>query len=354
MARFIKDRSNVKGLTPGSLVHLGQQKMQEPIIRLMNYDSDNLTETELKSFSEGLSYVNENSVTWINIFGIHDIDLMKEIGDSLNLPPILLEKILNTDQRPKFEFTDSYNAFILKMLDYDNEAENIIAEQITILLFDNLVVSLQEKVGDVFNPLRERIRKIKAKVRLNSSDYLVYSLMDIIIDNYSILIGKIGNDVEKMEDQIFNSRSLDTAEDIYGYKVELNFIRKAVRPLKELVNHLYRFEDSFFKEQNKVYLADLNEMIMHVTDALELYNNMVSDQLNIYNANLGNRMNEVMKVLTIFASIFIPLSFLAGIYGMNFEFMPELSVKWAYPAFWVVIISVITGLLLYFKKKKWL
>lgn len=355
MARFLKDRSSVKGMTPGSLVLLGQQKMEKPIIRMINYDSNNITEKELDSFSEGLPFVNNKSVTWINIFGIHDMDLIGSIGEEMKLPPLLLENILNTDLRPKFENDDSYNAFILKMLDYDKESELITAEQITILLFDNLVVTLQERVGDVFEPLRERIRGIKGKVRLNKSDYLVYALIDIIVDNYSILIGEIGSQVENIEDQIFNtSKDMDTVEDIYKYRVELNYIRKAVRPMKDIMTQVIRDDETMFSEGNKIYLIDLNDMIIHATDALELYNNMVSDQLNIYNANVGNRMNEVMKVLTVFASMFIPLTFLAGIYGMNFEYMPELSVKWAYPVFWVIILIVIIALVIFFRRKKWL
>ncbi|MEE4116647.1 MAG: magnesium/cobalt transporter CorA [Marinilabiliaceae bacterium] len=354
MARFLKDRSKVKGLTPGSLVLLGNQKMDKPIIRMMNFDSDDLIEKELGTFEEGLSYVNNKSVTWINIFGIHDLELMKTIGDKLNLPSLLLENILNTDLRPKFEKGDKYNAFILKMLDLEDDTELIAAEQITILLFNNLVVTLQERVGDVFESLRERIRGIKAKVRLNNSDYLTYALMDIIVDNYTILIGNIGYQVENLEDRIFNSKNIDTVEDIYKYKVELNYIRKAIRPMKDIMAMLIKHEDSLFKEDNRKYLEDINEMMMHATDALELYNNMLSDQLNIYNSNMSNRMNEVMKVLTIFASIFIPLSFLAGIYGMNFKFMPELSLKWAYPVFWLVIITVIVSLVIFFRKKRWL
>lgn len=354
MARFLKDRSEVKGLTPGSLVLVGQQKMDKPIIRMMNFDSDNLLEKELGSFEEGLSYVNDKSVTWINIFGIHDMDLINTVGENMNLPSLLLENILNTDLRPKFEKGDTYNAFILKMLDFNKEAELINAEQITILLSNNLVVTLQERVGDVFESLRERIRLIKAKVRLNKSDYLTYALMDIIVDNYTILIGNIGYQIENLEDRIFNTRDDDTVEDLYKFKVELNYIRKAVRPMKDLMAMFIKHEDSLFHEENRKYLADINEMLTHATEAVEIYNNMLSDQLNIYNSNISNRMNEVMKVLTIFASIFIPLSFLAGIYGMNFEYMPELSVKWAYPVFWLVILTVIISLVIYFRKKKWL
>lgn len=353
MARFLKDRSKVRGLTPGSLVLLGQQKMEKPIIRVMSYDADGLEEKEVSSFEEAFTMRSEKRVTWINIYGIHDIELMRELGEKLELPVLLLEGMLNTDQRPRFEYSDSYNAFILKMLDFEETSGQISAEQISILLFKNLVISLQEREGDVFDPLRKRIRSIKGKVRLNSCDYLAYALMDIIADNYSIQVGKLGYEIEKLEDQIFNTKDFDTAEDIYRYKIELNYIRKAVRPAADMLNKLIKTEDTLFHKKNHVYLRDLNDLLMHTTDALEMYNSMVSDQLNIYNTSLSNRMNEVMKVLTIFASIFIPLSFLAGIYGMNFEFMPELGLKWAYPVFWGVVIVVVGGLIVFFKRKGW-
>ena len=191
-------------------------------------------------------------------------------------------------------------------------------------------------------------------MKLNKNDYLVYALMDIIVDNYSILIEQIGSKVEDMEDKIFNSKEIKTVEDLYKYKTEINYLRKAVRPVRDMMPHLIKAEDSYFTEDNKGYLRDLVEMVEHTAETLELYNTLISDQLNIYNANLSNRMNEVMKVLTIFASIFIPLSFFAGIYGMNFEHMPELKYRIAYPLFWAGVIAVISSLLIYFKRKRWL
>lgn len=336
------------------MVLLGSQKMEKPIIRRMRYDADTLNEEEFESLRKAAEGINNNEVTWINIFGLHDMELMKQIGDQFKLPSLLIENVLNTDQRPKYEVGDDYEAFILKMIHFDRDSNELVAEQITIVLGDNYVLSLQEREGDVFNPVRERIRKVKGKVRLQHNDYLIYALLDIIIDNYAILIENIGRKVEDLEDHIFQSKDIKTVEEIYQYKVELNYMRKAIRPVKEMMTHILKSEETHFHENTKKYLNDLNDNIISSTDALELYNNLISDQLNIYNASAGNRMNEVMKVLTIFASIFIPLSFLAGVFGMNFEFMPELKIKIAYPIFWVVVVMVIGGLLIYFKRKKWL
>ncbi len=354
MARFIKDRSDVRGLTPGSFVLLGEQHMDKPIIRLMKYDAESLIEKELTSIEEGINGLNEKEVSWLNVYGIHDMDLMKQIADHFELPSLLMDNILNTDQRPKYENGDNYDAFILKMLHFDRQSEQIVAEQIAIVLGKDYVLTMQEKVGDIFDPVRERIRQLKGKVRLNNNDYLVYALIDIIFDNYTILIEDIGSKVEDLEDQLFSLKDVKTVEDIYKFKVELNYLRKSIRPVKDFMMHLLKAEETFIQEKNMQYIRDLNDLVISATDSLELYNNMVSDQLNIYNANVGNRMNEVMKVLTIFASIFIPLSFLAGVFGMNFDFMPELGLKYAYPVFWLVVFLLIGGFLLYFKKKRWI
>lgn len=354
MARFIKDRSNAKGLAPGSLVLIGRQKMETPLLHVMEYDATNISEKEIGSVSE-LSYpTRKEKVTWLNIYGIHDLDLIKDVGETINIPSLLLEDILNTDQRPKYESFENLDAFILKMLFYDEEINRIKAEQISLIVGENFVLTLQERKGDVFDPVRERIRNNKGRVRLMDSDYLAYVLMDTIADNYAIVVETLGGKIEDVEDKIFHSNESGLAEEIYTLKTELNYLRKSIRPVKEVIVTLLKNEDSFFSEKNRVFLKDLNDLITHSTEAIELYNNLVSDQLNIYNTNMSNGMNQVMKVLTIFASIFIPLTFFAGIYGMNFKYIPELDYKYSYPIFWGFVIIVGMGLLIYFRKKKWL
>ncbi|WP_111684536.1 magnesium/cobalt transporter CorA [Winogradskyella tangerina] len=354
MARFIKDRSDTKGLAPGTLVFIGTQKMESPIVQVMDYDKKKLIEKDLSSVSEIEPNITQEGVTWLNICGLHEIQLIKEFGDIFTIPPLLLEDILNTDQRPTFECYDNFDVFIIKMIRFDESKKIIIAEQITLILGKHFVVTIQERKGDVFEPVRERIRNNKGRVRLNDNDYLVYALMDAIADNYTIAIETLGRRIDELEDRIFKTQEKGLAQEIYNLKTELNYLRKTVRPVKDVIIGYLKSESTLFQEKNKVFLQDLSDLVTMSSEAIELYNNLVSDQLNIYNTNMSNSLNNVMKVLTIFASIFIPLTFLAGIYGMNFKYIPELEYPYAYPIFWVLVILIGGGLLIYFKRKKWL
>ena len=328
--------------------------MDAPIIQLIEFDNGSLIEKEVKTIEEAAKGIKSNTVSWVNIYGLHDLDLIKSLGERFELPMLLLENMLNTDQRPKYDDGENYDAFILKMLHEHPEKKIISAEQVSIVLGENFVLTLQERKGDVFAPVRERIRQSKGRIRKCGNDYLTFALLDTIVDNYTILIENLGQKVEDLEDRLFLNKETGIVNEIYSYKTELNYLRKSIRPVKDFMLHLLKSENSFFQPENKVFLHELNQLVVQSTDTIELYNNLVSDQLNIYNANMGNRMNEVMKVLTIFASIFIPLTFLAGIYGMNFEYIPELKFKFSYPIFWIVVISTVLILFMYFKKKKWL
>lgn len=354
MARFIKDRSDSKGLAPGSLVFIGKQKMEKPILKLMEYDANALNEFELESLDQIEGSFFEQGVSWLNIYGIHDLELAKKLGEMFKLPPLLMEDIVNTDQRPKHESYSDFEAVILKMMQYDHELHKVKTEQLTLILGKNYIVTLQEQPGDVFEPVRQRIRQAKGRIRSNGNGYLAFALLDTIVDNYLISIETLGGKIEELENKIFHSKDTNLAEEIYKHKTELNYLRKSVRPAKEALINILKNEDSFFSERDKTFIEDLNDQITQASEAIELYNNLVSDQLNIYNTNVSNGMNQVMKVLTIFASIFIPLTFLAGIYGMNFEYIPELQYKFAYPVFWGLTLSIGIGLLIYFRKKKWL
>ena len=354
MARFIKDRSNASGKAPGSLIFIGRKKMEKPVIRLMDYDSKHLEEKELQNIEECRPCLQTDSVSWINIYGIHDLEMMQQISELFGYSPLFMEDLLNTDQMPKYEDGADYDAFILKMLHYDEQEDQIQAEQLTLVLGKNYVLTLQEQTGDVFNPVRERIRNNKGRVRLNDNDYLAYALLDTLVDHYIVLVETIGRKIEELETQIFRDPDAKVAQQIYHHKTELSFLRKNIRPVKEVMNHLLKSDNHLFQEKNLTFLNDLNDLVNQATEAIELYNGMVSDQLNIYNTQVSNRMNQVMKTLTIFASIFIPLTFIAGIYGMNFEHMPELGYKYSYLIFWVVILIIAISLLRYFRKKKWL
>lgn len=354
MARFIKDRSAATGTAPGSLIFIGEQKMVKPIIQLIEYDENDLEEKELFDINEIIPSINNKKVSWINVYGIHDVRMIERLGEILELRPLFLEDLLNTDQQPIYEDGPTYDGFILKMLDYDPETKSIESEQISMVLGENYVITLQEQRGDLFNPVRGRIRQTNRRKRLNHNDYLMYAIMDTIIDNYLAIVEAVGREVEDISLKLFNENEKNLTKKIFNYKMEMNFLRKQIRPVREIMFNILRSEDTFFLEENEQYLRDLNDLVDQATDAIELYSNMVSDHLNIHNTNMGNKMNEVMKVLTIFASIFIPLTFVAGVYGMNFNYIPELQLKYGYFYFWGVILILGAVLLWYFKRKRWL
>ncbi|MCF8378806.1 MAG: magnesium/cobalt transporter CorA [Bacteroidales bacterium] len=354
MARFLKDRSSTKDKAPGSMILIGRQKLEKPIIRLMHYNAKEIMELECKTINEAFSYIKKDYVSWINIYGIHDMALMEELRDLFGLHPLLMDVILNTDSMPKYENHENHEALILKMLSFNENETKVHAEQLSIILGENYVLTLQEKIGDVFNPVRERIRNNKGKLRLLQNDYLVYVLTDTLADNYLLMTETMGRKIEDCEEMIFKATDDKIAETIYRHKTELSYLRKNIRPLREMMIYLLKSEDSFFSTTTIHFLHDLNTLITQTNESIELYSSMVSDQLNTYNSIMGNKMNQVMKVLTIFASIFIPLTFFAGIYGMNFENIPELKYKYGYFIFWGIMLSMGLGLLYYFKRKKWL
>ena len=350
----MKDRTASKGQVPGSLILIGEQKMDHPVIRLIEYDAEELVEKELKSIDEAIPCIESEKVSWINIYGLHDLQLIERMGEIFGLHPLFMEDFMNTDQRPGYADGDTYNALIVKMLRYDEETRNIHSEQFTLVLGSHYVLTLQEQPGDVFNPVRERIRLKKRRIRLNDNDYLAYALLDTIVDNYMIVIESIGRQVEEMEGKLFGRQDKKVVEEIYRLKTELSFLRKSVRPVKEIMFQVMKSDRSFFRDKHRSYLQDLNDLVTQATDAIELYSGMISDHLNIYSTNVSNRINSVMKVLTIFASIFIPLTFIAGIYGMNFRYMPELEFRYGYLVFWIVVVGIVIGLLIYFRRKGWL
>ena len=354
MARFFKKREEIKGMPPGSLIFIGNKKVDNIRIRVIDYDGTQLKEGELKDIVEGAIYKQTNTVTWINVDGLHDLSLMKEIGQTFDLHPLLMEDILNTGQRPKLEEFDNCLFVVLKMLRYDTEKQMIVSEQLSLVLGETFLLTFQEQPGDVFEPVRDRIRKQKARIRASGIDYLAYALMDCVVENYVFIIERLGEQIEDIEEEILGSADSAVMEKINAFKREMNFIRKSVRPAREAILQLSKLDSELINDQTLPFLKDLQDLITHAAEVIDTYRDMLSDQLNLYNSVVGNRMNDIMKVLTIFAAIFIPLTFIAGIYGTNFEYLPELKFKYSYFIFWSVMLSVAVVMLIYFRKKKWL
>jgi magnesium transporter len=354
LPRLIKKSSKTRGLAPGALVHIGEKKTDKVKITLIDFDEKSVEEKELKNIEECFPFINKNTTTWVNIDGLHEIDVIEKIGNKFEIHPLVLEDILNTDQRPKMEDFDKYIFFVIKMLYIDDITYDIHSEQVSLILGKNIVLSFQESLGDVFDPVRGRIRSGKTRIRRRGTDYLCYALLDAIVDNYFSILEKIGEKVENIEHSVVSNPSPDLLKEIYNLKRDLIYLRKSVWPLREVINNLQREESKLIKETTHIFLRDLYDHTIQVIDTVETFRDMISGMLDIYMSSVSNKMNEVMKVLTIFAAIFIPLTFIAGVYGMNFQHMPELAIPWAYPAVWAVIIIVSVSLLLYFKHKKWL
>ena len=354
MARFFKKREEIKGLSPGSLVFVGNKKVDNIRIRVIDYDRAQLKEDELKDIAEGAEFKRTNTVTWINVDGLHDLSLMKEIGSTFDLHPLLLEDIMNTGQRPKFEEFENCLFLVLKMLRYDKEKQMIIAEQLSMVLGVTFLLTFQEQPGDVFEPVRERIRKQKGRIRGAGIDYLAYALLDTVVDNYIFIIERLGEQIEDIEEEVLGKAEPAVMEKINAFKREMNFLRKSVRPAREAIIQLSKLDSELINDQTIPFLKDLQDLITQAAEAIDTYRDMLSDQLNLYNSVVGNRMNDIMKVLTIFAAIFIPLTFIAGIYGTNFEYLPELKFKYSYFFFWGVMLAVAGVMLIFFRKKNWL
>ncbi len=354
MPKLMKERSKKAGLPPGTLIHIGEKKTGEIKITIMDYDETQFQEKEVKSFDECPPSKGKSTITWINVDGIHKVETLEKLGKCFGLHPLTLEDILNTDQRPKIEDFGDYMYIVLKMFTYEEKSNEILVEQVSLILGPNFVLSFQENVGDVFDPIRERIRNGKGKIRKMGADYLVYALLDAIVDNYFIILEGIGEQIEFIEDRLVINPAPETLNTIHKLKREMLLLRKSVWPLREVISSMERGEFSIIKDSTKIYLRDVYDHNIQIIDTVETLRDMLSGMLDIYLTSISNRLNAVMKVLTIIATIFMPLTFLAGIYGMNFKYMPELEWKWGYPLILLIMFSIGISMLFYFKRKKWL
>ncbi len=351
--KLIRKRGKKIGLPPGTPVFVGEKREEEAKISIIDYDERNFQEREAKTIEECFPFKDTPTVTWINIDGIHDVDIIDKIGKHFDLHPLIMEDIMNTEQRPKMEDFGNYLYVVLKMLYYDDEENETKVEQVSMILGDNFVISFQERKGDIFDPIRERLRNGKGRIRKMGADYLGYSLMDTIVDNYFTILERLGDRIEELEEIMVANPRLETLHEIHRLKREMVFLRKSVWPLRELISGMERGESPLIHKATRIYLRDVHDHTIQVIDTIETYRDMLSGMHDTYLSSVSNRMNEIMKVLTIIATIFIPLTFIAGIYGMNFEFMPELKWRWAYFVVWGVIIVIAISMMTYFKRKKW-
>ena len=352
--RLTKKRSAKKGLPPGTLVHVGDKKVETIRITVMDYDSQAFQEKTVSAVEECFKFKTTPTTTWINVDGIHDVEIIEKLGKEFGIHPLVLEDVLNTNQRPKSEDYVQYIFVVLRMLSYDESTQKTKSEQVSLILGTDFLISFQEVIGDVFDEIRLRIRQDKGRVRKMPVDYLAYCLIDAIVDNYFAILEKLGDRIESLQERLVSQPDDRIIQHIYETKRELALVRRSVWPLREVIGGLQRTESTLINEATGVYLRDIYDHTIQVIDTVESLRDMVAGMVDIYLSTLSNRMNAVMKVLTIIATIFIPLTFIAGVYGMNFRHMPELQWPWAYPATLLLMAAVAGTMLFYFRRKRWL
>jgi magnesium transporter len=353
MSRHRHKLAKKAGQPPGTIHTDGAPSTDAVLITVIDYDGDHFTEKQVDQITECFPFRDTETVTWINVDGLGNTRIIEELGRCFTIHPLILEDILNTDQRPKMEDLESYIYLNLKMLSFLDPEHNIKVEHVSMLIGHNFLISFQEDVGDIFDPVRERIRK-DGRIRKFGPDYLAYALIDSIVDNYFVVMEKIEEMVEDLEEELVANPSQQSLQRISRLKKDMIFLRKSVWPLREVINSLEHSESLLIKETTAIYLRDVYDHTIQVIDTLETLRDMVSGMIDIYLSGLSYRMNEIMKVLTLIATIFIPLTFVAGVYGMNFRYMPELVWEYGYFTVWAVMIGMVILMLVYFRKRQWI
>jgi magnesium transporter len=346
-------RSKKAGLPPGTLVHIGEKKLPEAQITVLHYTETDIEERTLKSVEECRPYREKRAVTWLDVDGVHDIQIIEALGEQFGLHPLLLEDIANTTQRPKLDDYDDHILVVTKMLRYSEDQEEVTTEQISLVLGSNYVISFQEAAGDVFDNVRERIRAGKGRIRRMGADYLAYALLDAVVDGYFGILDAMGETLDSLEEELVDEPRRESLEDIHNLRRQIVSLRRSLWPLRETLSRMGRRESHLIAEATTLYIRDVYDHTVQAIDTVEVQRDVVAAMLELYLSSISNRMNEVMKVLTIIATVFIPVTFVASIYGMNFAFMPELRHPLGYPITLLGMLIVSIVMLVYFWRRGW-
>lgn len=353
MSRSKKSSKSHRNYVPGEVRYYGKKEIQTNI-EIFDFSKDHCEDFQTTDIEEAFRFRTTDQVTWINVNGLNNTKEIQRLGEYYDLHPLVQEDIVTTNQRPKIDEYDNYVLITFRMLFYDASSE-LVNEHVSLVMGNNYVVTFQEADGDVFDSIRERLVENKGRIRSLGADYLMFALLDAVVDAYFVVLENLGEKIESIEEQLFESEpSKGITGDIQLLKKEVLRIRRATTPLREVINKLDKAELEYMSAYTDNYVRDLYDHIIQVNEGVDLYREMIWGLMDMHMTNISNRMNEIMKVLTIMASIFIPLTFMAGIYGMNFEHMPELSYKYGYLVFWIILIIVFILMLWYFRKKKWL
>ncbi len=345
-------RFSKPGTAPGTLTAPEIRRVESVSITVMDFDAERLEERAVSTVEEALAVCRPSGVTWIDVVGLHDVGVVSRLGEHFHLHPLALEDVLSVGQRPKADEYEDHYFIVLRL--FHALSEGLESEQISLFLGDGYVITFQELPESVFDGVRDRLRNARGRIRSRGADYLAYALIDSLVDHFFPVIETLGEGIEDLEDEVMSDPQRDTVEQIHAIRKDLLMLRRAAWPQREVLAAMERFESERISRETRVFLRDAYDHAVQIMDMVETYRDLASGLLEIYLSSVSNRMNEVMKVLTIMATIFIPITFLAGVYGMNFKHMPELDKVWAYPAFWAVSVTTTLGLLWYFKRKDWL
>lgn len=353
MSRFTKKRKEDIGLSPYAMVFRGQKKAEKPTIRTIDFNLNYVHEMEIKSADKLVEYKNKNSITWLNIDGLDNIPLMEKLAEIFDINIDVMSDIMNPSLRPTAREFEKGVFVTLKMIEPNQHSGRLSVENLSLVVTEDVLISFQEEKGDVFDPIRERIRKHKNKIRIAGPDYLAFTLLDMVVDNYIYVVSLLGDRIENLDEKMSQNPSKELIGLINSYKQELNLLRKHIKPTKEMILNLAKMESEFIHDENKAHYKELQDNVNEASDLTDSYREMLNDILNIYHTSATTRLNDVMKVLTIISVIFIPLTFIVGVYGTNFIYLPEKEWKYGYFMMWGVMIIVAGFMIWYFKRKKW-
>jgi len=353
MSRYIEKKKEDIGLSPYALVFRGQKKTDKIVLRAMDFNLDDVSELEVSSNDDLLALKKSKKLSWLNIDGLDNVELMENLASVFNIDHNILSDVMNPSARPKMQEFENGIFVTIKMLQYDESHDNLNVENLSLIIADNTLISFQEKPGLVFDPIRERIRKHKNKIRTSGSDYLAFALLDVVVDNYIYIIGILGEKIENLEEDMTIDPRKELLDDINIFKRELNFLRKNVKPAKEMIMNLVKMETEFIQAENHIHFRELQDNINEASELTDSYREILYDQLNIYHSSMSTKLNEIMRVLTIISVIFIPITFIVGVYGTNFENVPELHWRHGYFIMWGVMVCTTLGMIWYFKRKNW-
>ncbi len=355
MAKRKKHHRSLKtGLPPGTLVYVGNREEEKPELSVIQFNGEDLHEFTITHWDDLPELDADKHILWINVNGLHDVEAIQKIGNHFGIHSLILEDIVNTEQRPKVEIYTDHIFLTLKMvMNFPENSSSLDVEQVSFLMGPSWLISFQEEPGDVFDQVRERLQRPISRIRQHKEDYLLYSLTDLVVDRYLQLLEDMGDDLEQIEDQILSGHEKVALHRLQMRKRQLHQLRRAVVPLREAIGELYREENALISPFTQRYLSDLHDHLIQVHDLMESLRELCVELRETHLSMLSNRANEVMKVLTIIATIFIPLTFIVGIYGMNFRFMPEIEWRYGYLMVWIIMLTSTYFMLRYFRKKKW-